>query len=150
MNPQYVVLDSGVFVKIFLDEDGHDDVIALLEYIGSNGIVVVCPDIFLYEVLSVSAKYSLPLKPVLESIRSFENSYLHLMPLTARQLEAALHMAEDGHPKSGFPSIYDSSYHCMALAYRGVFITADDKHLRKTEKYGSAVHLKEWNTVFSL
>jgi predicted nucleic acid-binding protein len=56
MRAKYIVLDSSVFVKIFLNEEDRDDAIELLQYIGNNGISVVCPDIFVYEVLSVAAQ----------------------------------------------------------------------------------------------
>ena len=56
MSIEYVVLDSSVFLKIFLQEEERDAVFKLLQYIGDNTLSVVCPDIFVYEVLSVAVK----------------------------------------------------------------------------------------------
>lgn len=78
MKPQCIVLDSGVFAKLFLDEGDREEVLALLQHVGK----VVCPDIFLYEVLSIAGKNSVPMEQALEAIQSIEQSYLHIAPLT--------------------------------------------------------------------
>ena len=143
-----VVLDSGVFAKIFLDEEDRDQTLALLEYIDQHGIVVRCPDIFLYEVLSIASQNGYPLQQALDTVRNFERSYLTLSALTSHQLDFALRMAEEGHIKSGFPSIYDCAYHAMALSYQGVFITADKRHCAKAHQHSGIVLLEQWQDAF--
>ncbi len=139
-----LILDSGVYAKIFLQEEGRGDVIALLNHIGENDTPVLCPDIFLYEVLSIAAQNNFPLTKALAAIRDFEKSYLTIATPTAHQLDLAMHMAETGHPKSGFPSIYDSTYHAMAVSVDGVFVTADKRHVAKAGQYGNVVLLGDW------
>lgn len=144
MKPACIVLDSGVFAKIFLQEEDSETVKALLRAIGERDLPVLCPDIFLYEVLSIAAQNSYPLEQTLKLIRSFEKAQLTIMPLTSRQLQLAMRMAEDGHEKSGYPSIYDSAYHALALSAQGVFITADKRHIAKARGYGSVAVLEDW------
>ncbi|POZ52200.1 type II toxin-antitoxin system VapC family toxin [Methylovulum psychrotolerans] len=57
-------------------------------------------------------------------------------------------MCETGHPKSGFPSFYDASYHALAIANDCTFITADNRHVSKTAQFGHVVLLKDWQSVF--
>lgn len=148
MNSKPVVLDSGVYAKVFLQEDGRSDVIELLGHIGDNAFDVLCPDIFLYEVLSIAAQNDFPLLQALGIIRRFENSYLTIVPLTRHQLELAMRMAEDGNKKADFPSIYDSAYHALAISCDGVFITADKRHVSKARQYGNVVLLENWQQAF--
>jgi len=142
-----VVLDSGAYAKLFLKEEGRDALLELLAHIGRHRIAVHCPEVFLYEVLSVAARNGVPLKETLDLIRKFEASYLTLAPLTDRQLDLAMQMAEDGHDKAGYPSIYDSAYHALAIAHDGMFITADKRHIAKAIQYGHVALLDNWKQV---
>jgi predicted nucleic acid-binding protein len=45
-------------------------------------------------------------------------------------------ITNSSHPKSGFPSFYDVSYHALAIVNECQFITADKKHYEKTKKEG--------------
>ncbi len=149
MRTKYIVLDSSVFVKIFLNEEDRDDAIKLLEYIGKNRIYVVCPDIFVYEVLSVAAQNRFLLSDALRLIKVSEKSYLNIAPPTTQQFELAMQITENGNQKSGFPSIYDSTYHAMAISYDGVFITADKRHIEKARQYEHVLLLNDWESVLS-
>ena len=57
-------------------------------------------------------------------------------------------MAENGHPKSGFPSVYDAAYHVMAISDGGVFVTADKKHVAKTRPFGHVCLLGDYLKLF--
>jgi predicted nucleic acid-binding protein len=144
MSPTCIVLDSNVFTKLFLQEELHDDAKALIRELVRRKTPIHCPDIFLYEVLSIAAQNSFSVSDALGLLRNFERANLYLAPLSEGQLQLAIRMTEDGHPKSGFPSIYDSSYHAIAISQQGLFITADQRHIRKTEKYGHVAHLSDW------
>ncbi len=144
MSVELIVLDSGAYAKLFLQEDGRDALLELLGYIGAQKIAVHCPDIFLYEVLSIAAQNGVSLTKTLELIRRFEASYLTLAPLSEKELELAMRMAGDGHEKTGYPSIYDSAYHALAIAHDGIFITADKRHIAKARQYGHVALLEEW------
>lgn len=139
-----IVLDSGVYAKLFLSEGDRADLLALLAFIGERRAAVFCPDVFLYEVLSIAAQNGVSLQTTLDLIRQFEASYLTIAPLTPAQLTLAMRMAEDGHVKTGYPSIYDSAYHALAIALGGVFITADKRHVAKSRQHGHVVLLANW------
>ena len=41
-------------------------------------------------------------------------------------------------------SFYDACYHALAIERGGVFITADEKHLRLAASSGNICHLRDW------
>ena len=53
-------------------------------------------------------------------------------------------ISENGNLKSGYPAMYDSVYHAMAIEGRGNFITADKKHYVKAQSFGSIYLLEDW------
>lgn len=149
MSIKPIVLDSGVYAKLFLAEEDRGDALTLMAFIGEKRAEVFCPDVFLYEVLSISAQNGVALNATLDLIRKFEASYLTLAPLKPAQLALAMRMAEDGHAKSGYPSIYDSAYHALAIALGGVFITADKRHIAKAKQHGHVALLADWKRALS-
>lgn len=47
----------------------------------------------------------------------------------------------------GRPSLQDCIYHAVALVEGGTFVTADERHVRKTAHHGSVALLREWNAT---
>ena len=141
-----VTLDSNVFAKLFLNEEDADSARLLIRQLANYRLKIICPDVFIYEVLSIAQQNGYPVRKAKKLLDNFQNSYLKIMPLSESEMELAMRMSEDGHVKSGFPSIYDSSYHALAISNGGVFITADDKHLRKVEKYDNSIPLRDWES----
>lgn len=41
-------------------------------------------------------------------------------------------------------SFYDAAYHAVAVVNHGVFVTADDKYLRRVDPAAHAISLKDW------
>ena len=41
-------------------------------------------------------------------------------------------------------SFYDACYHALAIARDGVFLTADEKHLRLAASSGNICHIRDW------
>ena len=41
-------------------------------------------------------------------------------------------------------TFYDAAYHCVALKHRGIYITADEKYVRKAKAIGHVMALKDW------
>jgi predicted nucleic acid-binding protein len=41
-------------------------------------------------------------------------------------------------------TFYDASYHALAILHNGVFVTSDEKYLRKASAAGCILHLKDW------
>ena len=64
-------------------------------------------------------------------------------------IEKAIEICEAAHKKSGFPSFNDSSYHALAILNDCQFITADKRHISKTQKIGHTILLSDWKNIFS-
>lgn len=48
-----VVLDSSVFIKLFVEESDRMDAVELIEYINQNDIKIIAPELFITETLNV-------------------------------------------------------------------------------------------------
>lgn len=144
-----VVVDSGVFAKLFLDEDDSAAVIEFLEFARANGVALVAPTLFTYEILAVAAPSSFGAVAAHELLRDFVNAGFALVEPDDSIIRKAIDICGSGHPKSGFPTFYDSAYHAVALAMGGVFLTSDRKHKAKAEAFGQVALLDEWRSCFA-
>jgi predicted nucleic acid-binding protein len=57
------------------------------------------------------------------------------------------HICQNGHEKSGYPTMYDSIYHAMAILNEGIFITSDKRHYEKAKTFGYISLLKDWESA---
>jgi predicted nucleic acid-binding protein len=143
-----VVLDSGVFDKIFLDESDRNTVIEFFQYVRENGVALIAPSLFMYEVLAVAASTSFGSEAAYELIRDFIKAGFSLIEPDESVIRKAMEISNMGHPKSGYPTFYDSSYHALALVFGGIFLTADARHKTKTTAFGSVVLIADWKAHF--
>jgi len=143
-----IVIDSNIFIKLFKEETDYEIAKEFLNYALIHEIPLCAPDLFKYEVMAIAQKFRVDISEVEKLIQSYEKVILSIESLSAKTWKSAISMIQDGHIKSGFPSIYDSVYHCLALEKDFIFLTADDRHLKKTTKYGGVVLLNEWRTLF--
>jgi N-acetylneuraminic acid mutarotase len=77
----------------------------------------------------------------------FDESVLRLINLESPDRFTWLQaekICQSGHEKSGFPSMYDSIYHAMAIVRGGTFFTADKRHYAKSKKFGHIALLEDW------
>jgi len=134
-----IIVDASVACKLFLEgEPDRDKAVQLFEIAAIGRIKLVAPTVFSYELLSIlrRAKFS-PEKDalVLEMLFKQFHTIVELVAPQEHTFSKALEICRTGHIKSGFPSAYDSTYHALAIERNTVFLTADKKHLRKTEKF---------------
>jgi len=130
-----IVLDSSVFIKLFINENDSDQALKLIEKIISRDSVILIPELFSYE--SFSAYCNSKFQPKLEDVFSLFKKcqpYIIKAPLTQELIHGALNITKFGTPKSGYPSFYDCVYHALAIQEKCTFITADEKHFNKTHK----------------
>ena len=137
-----------LFDKLFLAERDRDCVIEFLEHAKISGIALIAPSLFLYEVLAVAAPTSFGSDAAYDLIQGFIKAGFRLIEPDSGIVRQAIAISNAGHPKSGYPTFYDASYHAAALVFGGVFLTADARHKAKTEGFGSVVLLKDWKTHF--
>ena len=143
-----VVIDSCVFNKIYVDEPDRGNALAFLEYARSQKIALIAPSLLLYEVLAVAARTPFGAPAAFELIQDFQNGGFELVEMDEKIIGQAIVIANRGHPKSGYPSLYDSTYHALAMVRGGLFLTSDAKHVAKAASFGSVVALRDWETVF--
>lgn len=144
-----IVIDSNIFAKLLIDE--HDSQVAeeFFEYCLTHEIALIAPTLFYYEVIQIALYYNHPVNLTLESIEEYLGFNLSLEELRKKEWLEVEKMVKSGHKKSGYPSLYDSAYHVLALSHNCTFLTADKKHEAKTKQFGSIKMLSEWKEIFS-
>ena len=143
-----VVVDASVFNKTFLDEPDRADAVAFFEFAERRQLKLISPSIFVYEVLAVAAPSPFGSETAFELIRGFRQSGFVIIEASDTLVHKAIEISNKGHPKSGYPTFYDASYHALALLRGGVFLTSDQRHVAKASEFGGVVLLKDWRTYF--
>ena len=142
-----IVLDACVAAKIFIDEPDSQEAINLISTCVKENIQIIAPDIFKYEIAQIAVKKSVSLDKVLTL---FEEAIFKLIDMQSPNRFIWLqgeYICQNGHEKSGFPTMYDSVYHAMAIINDGVFITSDKRHYEKTKSFGHIALLKDWESA---
>jgi predicted nucleic acid-binding protein len=137
-NSQLLIIDNSVLSKPLFNENGAAKVRKLLNLKDNFKISIFVPEIFRYEFFnaatrkkgaSVAKKAYNKITERQFSIISFESD---LIEMTSRLMTK--------YPKITF---YDASYHALAKAYNGIFVTADEKYYELTKKEGNIKLLDE-------
>ena len=144
------VLDSCVFNKLFLDESDSESAIEFLAHAKQSKLRLAAPSIFLYEVLAVGASSAFGAEAAYELIETLVCSRLEIIELRETTVRRAITIANTGHPKSGYPTFYDSAYHALAIELGGIFLTSDLRHIAKAGSHGSVAALQDWVSVFKM
>ena len=135
---QKCVLDSSVFIKIFLpQEEDSQKALELMEKILLQRIEVLVPRLFYYEVFGIAKKNGIPTDEVFGILQDYEASLLSYIVEDKEITKKALEICATGTKKSGYPVFYDSSYHALAILNNCDYITSDRRHFEKTKKLGN-------------
>lgn len=140
-----IVLDASVFIKLFREEDGTDAAHALLEHVYRSGTDIIAPGIMRYEVLGAAIHYGVPLETIAILLEDMQGGGFTFVEPTRAELILAEEIATTRVAGGGWPDLFDSIYHAIALSRSGTFVTADRRHVAKAGKWGSVVMLAEWN-----
>ncbi len=138
------VIDSNVFAKLFLEESDSDQAIGFFRHCIEQEIPLYAPTLLRYEVLQIARYFQHPLKDVLHRLASHCDFNLELVELDDEAWLIAEEIASTGHDKSGYPSLYDSCYHALAIYREITFITADKRHEVKAKSFGHLMLLGSW------
>ncbi len=139
-----VVIDACIAAKTFAQEADSPEALELLRACVKNNIPMIAPDLMKYEIAQIALKKSFAMDKV---IHLFEDAIFTLVEMhnpdrfTWLQAES---ICQKGHEKSGYPTMYDSIYHAMAIIKDGVFITADRRHYEKAKSFGHIAMLNDW------
>ena len=128
-----IVLDSSVFIKLFIDEEDSQTALSLMDSIMEEQTQILVPHIFYYEVFGIAKKHNVDCLNLLSVLESYENSILQYVAPSRELTKQVIEITEQGSINSGYPSFYDASYHAIAMLNDCDFITADKKHYEKTK-----------------
>ena len=139
-----LVIDASVFGKLFLKEPDSQTAQAFLQAAIQTKASLLAPNLLRFEMCGMALHHGIPFAVPLEILDAHIGIGLTLIDPSNDIWSTAETMSRDGHKKSGFPSLEDSLYHALAIHAEGTFITADMRHLAKTQQYGHALALERW------
>ena len=134
MKDKIIILDTSVAVKLLHEEQDSNLAQKFLEKCIKNNAKVLVPELFFYELANVCQKLDIEIINALKFFDAMKGGILTVVSPSQSTWLLAEKISKEGHIKSGFPSMYDSIYHAIAIESKGVFVTADRRHFAKTEK----------------
>lgn len=63
---------------------------------------------------------------------------------TSQDIQLAERIAQTRAPGGGYPALFDSIYHAIAIRLGGTFVSADIKHIARCIGFGSIMSLADW------
>jgi predicted nucleic acid-binding protein len=139
-----IVIDASVFVKLFKKEEGSDIARALIDHILEQRDTFLAPSILLYEALSAALHVEQPFDKIGDLFDQLRDFGLGIEEPTKDELVLSEKIARTEAPGGGYPTLFDSIYHAMAIRRGGTLVTADRRHLAKAEHLGSVMLLSDW------
>ena len=137
-----VTPDASVILKWVLPGDDEQDTDAALALRGeavAGTVDLVVPQLWVYEVGNTLARrFPDDADELLASLAAFG---LTEAKLDERWRARAVSLSE----RYGV-AFYDAAYHAVALGLRGVFVTADERYLRRAAGAGGVSSLRLWQT----
>lgn len=135
-----VVPDASVILKWALPsglENGTDTAGRLRDAICREDVRAVVPSLWIYEVgNTVARRFPDQAGAWLAALMKLG---LEEAPVSRQWLSTVLELT-----RCYAVSFYDASYHATALVHGGVFVTADQRYVRTTQRHGAVVALDEW------
>ena len=139
-----LVIDASVFIKLFKVEDDSPQARALVDVLVRRRAPFLAPSIALYEVLAGAMHVQRPFSDVIHIFELLQSLGLSLEDPSKAELTRAETIATTKSAIGGYPTLFDSIYHAMAIERGGTFVTADRKHVEKTRKFGNVILLEDW------
>ena len=140
MAQRLVVPDASVILKWVLPSGDEPDLrraLALRDSIADGRVCAIVPALWMYEVGNTLARRQ-PDRAE-RSLATLLRFDFESAPRSHQWLECALVLTR----RYGV-TFYDASWHAHAIIGRGVFVTADERYVRRTRDAGSVVQLAEW------
>ena len=137
-----VTPDASVLLKWVLsgdDElDGHA-ALSLRDEAVAGAVELVVPQLWIYEVGNALARrFPDQAGELLSSLADFGLTEARL-DVEWRAQAVSLALTYD-------VAFYDAAYHAVALVHGGVFVTADERYIRRASKAGGISSLRAWRT----
>ncbi len=136
-------------MKLLFDEFDSHEAKVFFKTCALSETQLLAPELFKYEIAEVTRYFNTPLSKTLALFDAHQQSILTVIAPTQDIWLLAEEITQTGHQKSGYPSIYDSIYHALAIKENATFITADKRHFNKSKSFGHIQLLEDWEKVFS-
>lgn len=147
---QTLVVDANVFTKLVISEVDTELAKQFFSAIVQSDVKLFVPELFKYEITAVTMKSKRPVASTLKMLTAqMSADVLNIVAPNESVWLKAEEISLEGHEKIGFPSMYDSIYHALAIQVNTVFVTADKRHYEKTKHLGHIKLLKDWENLFS-
>ncbi len=136
-------------MKLLFDEFDSHEAKVFFKTCALSETQLLVPELFKYEIAEVTRYFNTPLSKTLALFDAHQQSILTVIAPTQDIWLHAEKITQTGHQKSGYPSIYDSIYHALAIKENATFITADKRHFNKSKSFGHIELLEDWEKVFT-
>jgi predicted nucleic acid-binding protein len=137
-----VTPDASVILKWILPGDNEQDTdaaLALRDEAVAGTLDLVAPQLWIYEVGNTLARrFPDDAGELLASLADFG--------LTEARLDARWRMRAVSLAVTYGVAFYDAAYHAVALRLGGVFVTADERYVRRASGAGGISSLRRWRT----
>ena len=138
-----VTPDASVLLKWVLPDDDEQDTgaaLALRDEATAGILDLVVPQLWIYEVGNTLARrFPEDAGELLVSLAEFG--------LTEAKLDARWRACAVSLSVRYGVTFYDAAYHAVALGLRGVFVTADERYVRRASEAGGISSLRRWRTL---
>ncbi len=135
-----MVPDASVLLKWLLpdgEERDTDAALSLRDEALAGGIELVVPQLWIYEVgNTLVRRFPAQADALLASLVEFG--------LTEAELDAGWRGQAVALAATYDVSFHDAAYHAAALVRQGVFVTADERYVRRASQAGRVVSLRRW------
>lgn len=140
-----IVVDASVLVKLFKQHETDSGIAkSLAEGIARGEVRAAAPDLILYECLSAALHIGVDFLVVRQLFDGLASCGMQLMGPNAEDLALSQRIATTEARSGGYPTLFDSIYHAIAINRGGTFVTADGRHVSKAAGFGHVMLLAEW------
>lgn len=143
-----IVPDSNVFSKLVCIEHDTPQAKEFFKRCLRENHRLIVPELFKYEIASVSQKKQTDLMKTLDMYEAQVDTIMTVASPSRNVWETAQKIIKTGHQKSGYPSIYDSVYHGLAIELDATYLTSDKKHFAKAKDFNHICLLENWEMIF--
>jgi predicted nucleic acid-binding protein len=131
-----LILDTSVVAKVFLIETNRDEALSLFRAAINGGVSLLAPSLLLYELNNALIRNGIKGSSYDQAIGALmawvDNHVLVIREASEglmRQAEAIASIDTQG---LGHISSFDATFHALAIAEDGIFVTNDWSHVAKT------------------
>lgn len=146
---QTIIFDASVVIKTLVDEKGSESALECMNACLYHHSTMKAPNLLQYEVANVANREGVSIEKYADFMESTIDTLIKQESPSRVVWIKAEEITQEGNKKSGFPAMYDSIYHAMAIVDNGVFVTADRRHYEKARSFKHIVMLDDWKTIFS-